>query len=213
MTNSDTGPDQSWMSAFASIPEPARKTPPLVAVPDPEPQPEDVNVEPVTPVAPEVRGEPREQPAVAEPRPAAKATAVRRPRATKDAAPVQTKELADDAPYRQVSFWIPVTVRERIDADCANTGRTLGERVVDAFNAQYSHLGEYFTATQRPQGPMPVRKARRRRRLTETNVQLYVYLTPDEVQVLDDAVDTFGAGSRSELMTRVLDADLPLTYA
>ena len=54
---------------------------------------------------------------------------------------------------------------------------------------------------------MPQRHTRHRRGL-DTPVQVWLYLTPAQEAVLDEAVTTSGAGSRSALVTRFLEEEL-----
>jgi hypothetical protein len=74
-----------------------------------------------------------------------------------------------------------------------------------AFNDLYDEMDDWFDGpAEDAVGPMTV-SGRRRREGVGTQVQLYLYLTPIARARLEDAIETSNAGSRSALVTELLD--------
>ena len=107
---------------------------------------------------------------------------------------------------RQVAVWVPKRLRDAVE-DRKETGVSYTEFVLDAFNRHHASLGSFFVRRLPTAGPMPQRHTRHRRGL-DTPVQVWLYLTPAQEAVLDEAVTTSGAGSRSALVTRFLEEEL-----
>jgi len=134
--------------------------------------------------------------------------------APEDAAPAPDAHLLLEGhrpvradPTRQAGVWIPRALRGPLKQRVEAERMSVTEYVLDAFNRHYVHFDDYFGRRTVSDGPMPVRRMRRRRQHDEPPVQLWLYLTADEELVLDDAERTW-AGSRSELVTRLLVEDL-----
>ena len=124
-------------------------------------------------------------------------------------------EARTHAPGRQMAVWVPAELRTALQAeqsriaarDATEPAPTVTELFLTAFNRQYANLPSMFIRRDLVPGPMPQRETRRRRAIGSA-VQLWLYLGPTETDVLDNAVDEFGAGSRSALVTQILAADL-----
>ena len=109
----------------------------------------------------------------------------------------------------QSASWVPVAVRDAVHKAADETGESYTGFFLGAFNRQYPKLEGMFPNRALAPGPMPTQTTRRRRGLG-TSVQLYLNLDADQRAVLDAAQKTSGAGSRSELVTRILEEDLGL---
>jgi hypothetical protein len=109
----------------------------------------------------------------------------------------------------QSASWVPVAVRDAVYQAADETGESYTGFFLGAFNRQYPKLATLFPNRALAPGPMPTQTTRRRRGLG-TSVQLYLNLDADQRAVLDAAQRTSGAGSRSELVTRILEEDLGL---
>jgi hypothetical protein len=115
---------------------------------------------------------------------------------------------------RQVAAWVPLAVREAVNAIREAQGQPVTTIVLSAFNRvageDGSGLDELFGHVPAVMpGPMAIapRKARKK---VDTPVQLWLFLHPSQVATLDQAVARTGAGSRSALLTRILEVDLGL---
>lgn len=118
---------------------------------------------------------------------------------------------------RSAVVWVPNEVREAVNALRAVTGDTVTTIVLTAFNRQAgadgSGLANLFpeTAAMTP-GPMAIAPRKRRDKIA-TPAQLWLYLQPAQEVTLDQAVARTRAGSRSALLTRILEAELELAPA
>lgn len=116
--------------------------------------------------------------------------------------------VAMEGPARQAAAWVPMELRERVRAHSAATGESVTQQVLTAFNLYYDQLGAWFHRPEHVAGPMAV-GALRRREVGEAQVQIYLYLKTSQKVRLDATVKSCGAGSRSELVTRLLEEFLP----
>ena len=107
---------------------------------------------------------------------------------------------------RQVAVWVPGPLRDALDA-AKDPEESQTSFVLGAFNRQFDRLGTFFVRRAMTVGPMPETRKRFRRGL-DAPTQLWMYLNPAQDAVLDDAVASSGAGSRSALITRILEEDL-----
>ena len=89
------------------------------------------------------------------------------------------------------------------DPDCEDP--TVTGVVIAAFNGYYARLGELFPQPTAAALPMPAKVRRRRRSGEATLVQLTLYMSPAQEAVLDAAVETSAASSRSNLVTKLLE--------
>jgi len=113
---------------------------------------------------------------------------------------------------RRFSVWVPVEVKHQLqqacrmlqaDPDCEDP--TVTGVVIAAFNGYYARLGELFPQPTAAALPMPAKVRRRRRSGEATLVQLTLYMSPAQEAVLDAAVETSAASSRSNLVTKLLE--------
>lgn len=111
-----------------------------------------------------------------------------------------------------MSVWVPVEVREAATVEKDRVGESFTDYFLGAFNRQYDKFDTYFTRRLATPGPMTQKQTRRRRDI-KTRVQLWLYLNTDQRQILDDSVASSGAGSRSALVTRLMEEDLDVTVA
>lgn len=109
---------------------------------------------------------------------------------------------------KSVGVWVPVQVRDAVRAAQSTRQQTASEVFLEAFNRQYHRLPTMFTRRVTVSGPMPSKPLSRRRREIDTSVQLFVYLNGAQLEVLDDTLEQYQAGSRSALVTSILAADL-----
>lgn len=116
----------------------------------------------------------------------------------------------EQGPSRQTAIWVPVAVREAVQAERSKTDDSATAVFLEAFNNQYANLANLFPRRMLSAGPMPVTKARRRSSAI-ARTQLWLYLNAEQCEVLDTAVADSGAGSRSALVTRILEAEFNLT--
>lgn len=115
------------------------------------------------------------------------------------------------ASTRKVAVWSPAVVRDALDA-ALTPEQTRTTFVLTAFNRQYGKLGTFFAILEGLSGPMPglAEGPPRPRRGLKDNVQFQLHLTPEQEAVLDAAVKSSGAPSRSALVTRILEEDLEI---
>ena len=106
-----------------------------------------------------------------------------------------------------MAVWVPVELRDAVNVEKDRMQETFTEFFLGAFNRQYARLDTFFPRRLAAPGPMPLKKSRRRRGIA-TPVQLWLYLNAEQRDVHDDAVRRSGAGSRSALVTKVLESDL-----
>lgn len=112
-----------------------------------------------------------------------------------------------DSRAKQVAVWLPAEVRDAVSREREKTDETFTEFFLGAFNRQYANLGTLFANRLPTAGPMPTNTPRRRRGI-DTAVQAWIYLKDDQRAVLDETVEQYAAGSRSALITKILEADL-----
>lgn len=118
---------------------------------------------------------------------------------------------------RSSAVWVPMLVRDTVRAERERTGETMTTVVLTAFNKVAGAdgsglLGLFPEHTEPAPGPMTI-APRKVRANVETPVQLWLYLDSSQEAVLDQAVTRTGAGSRSALMTRVLESAFALAPA
>lgn len=110
---------------------------------------------------------------------------------------------------KQLAVWLPADVRDATNHERSAADESFTEFFLGAFNRQYSALGGLFAGRLPTAGPMPMKTTRRRRGI-DTAVQSWLYLNDEQRQVLDETVELYAAGSRSALVTKILQADLGL---
>jgi hypothetical protein len=108
----------------------------------------------------------------------------------------------------QKAVWVPHETRELVRDRTSVTRESVTDVFMRAFNDLYDEMGEWFEGpAEEVAGPMTV-SGRRRREGVGTQVQLYLYLTPIARARLEDAIETSNAGSRSALVTELLNRHL-----
>jgi hypothetical protein len=109
--------------------------------------------------------------------------------------------------------YLPVSVRDRLRDyvdDRRREGLTFTDVVFDAFDDQQRRLAELVGRPGgRGRGSMFQGRERLRRRHEEPQVQATLRPSPEDLKVIDQLVKDHHAGSRSALITAVLDAFLP----
>lgn len=105
---------------------------------------------------------------------------------------------------RQATVWVTPGVREGVRAAMSAGGWSMTQVVLDAFNEQAPNFSSWWARRTAVTGPMPVGRSRKRRGV-DNLVQMWLYLTPEQEEILDRAVADSGAGSRSALVTRLLE--------
>lgn len=108
---------------------------------------------------------------------------------------------------RQTAVWVPAALREVVVAAAERQELSPTDFFLQAFNRQWENLEALFPNRALAAGPMPVKTSRRRRNV-KTGVQMWLYLGPEQLDLLDTTVESTGAGSRSAFATRLLAHDL-----
>ena len=112
--------------------------------------------------------------------------------------PVRAEE-----PARKRAFWVPAALRERVREHLELTGESVTQLVLRAYNLYHDQVEGQFSADALPEGPIRIYGGKRRTDV-ETAVQLSVYLKRHQEAQLDETVARSGAGSRSALITALV---------
>jgi hypothetical protein len=111
-----------------------------------------------------------------------------------------------------VVVYLPVSLRSRLRAHAAATGRSHTQLVFDALNATHDRFGDLVTA----HGPAAavadgifVAQRTGRRQHSEDQVQVSIRPNPANLAVIDDLAARHTTGNRSALIATALDEFLP----
>lgn len=158
---------------------------PVQPVPDPEPTP-----------APKARQKASEAPQSAP-------QGAKAPRKPKKRAPVITGRLV---------LWSPVTIRTRMQAHRAATGKRYVDQVLDALEATVDDLPNLLDQASRGRQHTGRLFEREEPANPDTPVKVQLTITgfaDSQLSVIDQLVDDLGTESRSALINTALDAHLP----
>ena len=114
-------------------------------------------------------------------------------------------------PGTSVVVYLSVSLRSRLRARAAATGRSHTQLVFDALNATHDRLAE-LTATSAPAAVADgifVAQRTGRRQHSEDQVQVSIRPNPANLAVIDDLATRHTAGNRSALIATALDEFLP----
>lgn len=115
-------------------------------------------------------------------------------------------ERAPATKGKKYGFLIPADISARID-ELREPTETKSRLLLDAFNSHYQDIAQMFTR-KKVAGPMPSKDGRTARHAVGPSDTLWVYMLPEQRDVLDDTVDLFDTGNRSALVTKLLAAEL-----
>jgi len=108
---------------------------------------------------------------------------------------------------RKHMVYVPIEVRDAVSY-VIDPEETVTDFFLAAFNEHYDSMASFFPRRRVAPGPMPQTPKLRRRRQVASPVQMWVYLTPQQRDTLDDAVEEFNAGNRSALITRLFQEEI-----
>lgn len=161
---------------------------------------------------------PRPAPIAAAPAPEATLAPVEPQKATDDTSGPETSKApaaAKKSTPKPLVLWTPLSIRSRMQATRNATGSNYLDLVLDALEAQVDALPNLIaeaTGQRHVKGrlferatPTPTASATKPQR-----VQLTIPgVLPSQFEVIDQLVESMGAGSRSALCNAALDANLP----
>ncbi len=106
---------------------------------------------------------------------------------------------------RHTTVLVPADVLEQVRNTAGARNVSVTEFVLEVFNLSYTEFASWFVPRMSVPGPMPPRPVVRRRKPNAPNVDMFLYLTAEQRDVLDAAAKDANAGSRSALVTRMLE--------
>ncbi|MFI1988573.1 hypothetical protein [Actinoplanes sp. NPDC020271] len=108
-----------------------------------------------------------------------------------------------------VIVYLAVSVRSRLRAHAAATGRSHTQIVFDALNDTHPRLAE-LTGTPMPEDGLFVAQRPGRRQHLEDQVQVSIRPNQENLAVIDGLAGRHTGGNRSALIAAALDAYLPV---
>ncbi|MEV6350434.1 hypothetical protein [Actinoplanes sp. NPDC051851] len=110
-----------------------------------------------------------------------------------------------------VVVYLSVTLRSRLRAHAAETGRSHTQIVFDALNATHARLAELLGGgrAEAPLDGLFVVQRSGRRQHREDRVQVSIRPNRANLAVIDQLARRYGSGNRSALVAAALDAFLP----
>lgn len=117
---------------------------------------------------------------------------------------------ANEDQTRPIAAYLPADLRRQVGIAAKQEDSTLGEWLLDAYEAVFDRLDEVYGG---PQDSGATRRSglpqrRRRRREVEVGVQVQFSLTGAELAVLEEHMSRLGVGSRSEFLTTIAELGL-----
>lgn len=123
------------------------------------------------------------------------------------------RRYRDEAVPRQVVVYVPRALRDALRDHVAADpdGNSITWHVLNAYNTHYKKFGGWWSGPRAAEGPMAI--STRRTRQLDDAANIWLYLEPAAEEQLDSDVARYNAGSRSALITRVLEEHLNVKSA